>query len=156
MPTLLRAMTAAEFEIWSDRQHEGYVQQMAELGGMDPSAARGKAVADRARLLPDGFATPGHRFWVAEAGGHQVGSVWISAVGGSGWVYDIEVAQAVRGRGHGRAMMVAAEGRAREMGVDRLGLNVFAGNAAAIRLYESLGYVVTERRPEGQNMTKAL
>ncbi len=156
MSTRLRAMTAAEIEVWTVHQHEGYVQQMVGLGGIEPSAARSKAVADRARLLPDGFATGGHRFWVAEVGPVQVGAVWLAAVGASGWVYDIEVDEAVRGRGHGRAMMLAVEAASREMGLEQLALNVFAGNTAAIGLYESLGYTVTERRLSGQNMAKAL
>jgi len=57
MSTLLRPMTAAEFERWSATQHDGYVRQMVQLGGSDPETARAKAAADRARLLPGGFAT---------------------------------------------------------------------------------------------------
>lgn len=53
-------------------------------------------------------------------------------------------------------MMLAVEAASREMGLEQLALNVFAGNTAAIGLYESLGYTVTERRLSGQNMAKAL
>jgi hypothetical protein len=42
------------------------------------------------------------------------------------------------------------------MGATTIALNVFAGNAVAIALYESLGYATTETRPSGQNMRKVL
>jgi len=50
------------------------------------------------------------------------------------------VAQSHRRRGIGRALMQAAEEWAREAGVRKLELHVFPHNAAAIALYESLGY----------------
>ncbi|MGH3034463.1 MAG: GNAT family N-acetyltransferase [Gaiellaceae bacterium] len=50
------------------------------------------------------------------------------------------VAQSHRRRGIGRALMQAAEEWAREAGVRTLELHVFPHNAAAIALYESLGY----------------
>jgi hypothetical protein len=56
------------------------------------------------------------------------------------FLYDIELAPATRGRGLGRATMLAAEDAARELGADRIRLNVFGHNTAARRLYESLGY----------------
>ena len=44
------------------------------------------------------------------------------------------------GRGHGRALMGAAEGFARREGVRRIELTVQVDNARAIRLYESVGF----------------
>ncbi|MFE2684592.1 GNAT family N-acetyltransferase [Streptomyces mirabilis] len=51
---------------------------------------------------------------------------------------------APRGRGHGRTLMLLAEARAVAGGRDRIGLNVFAGNTPAEKLYESLGYTTSE------------
>jgi len=50
------------------------------------------------------------------------------------------VAQGYRRRGAGRALMAAAEEWAREVGVRKIELHVFPYNAAAIALYERLGY----------------
>lgn len=47
--------------------------------------------------------------------------------------------------------MLAAEAYVRDHGVERLGLNVFGGNAAAIALYDDLGYAV-----DAQQMSKQL
>ena len=50
------------------------------------------------------------------------------------------VARDYRRRGTGRALMEAAEAWAASVGVTKLELHVFPHNAAALRLYESLGY----------------
>jgi ribosomal protein S18 acetylase RimI-like enzyme len=53
----------------------------------------------------------------------------------------ISVAASHRGRGVGRALMLAAETWARQSGVRKLTLGVFEDNERALRLYRSLGYV---------------
>lgn len=50
------------------------------------------------------------------------------------------VAQDSRRLGAGRALMLAAEDWAREVGVTKIELHVFPYNEAAIALYEQLGY----------------
>jgi RimJ/RimL family protein N-acetyltransferase len=50
------------------------------------------------------------------------------------------VARPLRRAGIGRALMHAAEAWARAAGIDKIELHVFPYNAAAIALYESLGY----------------
>lgn len=61
---------------------------------------------------------------------------------------EVMVDRAHRGRGLGRRLMEAciawAEG---EAGVEKLSLNVFADNDAAIALYRRLGFVEEGRRP---------
>lgn len=52
----------------------------------------------------------------------------------------ITVRRFARGRGVGRALMVEAERIAREWGVRKLCLGVFAHNERALRLYRGLGY----------------
>jgi RimJ/RimL family protein N-acetyltransferase len=54
----------------------------------------------------------------------------------------VGVAPTCRGRGIGRALLVAVETWARQAGVHRLHLTVAAENAAAIALYRKLGFVV--------------
>lgn len=57
-------------------------------------------------------------------------------------VYDVHIDEAFRGRGLGRATMLAAEDVVRTEGFGRIALNVFGGNDRAERLYRSLGYGV--------------
>ncbi|GAA2715354.1 GNAT family N-acetyltransferase [Micromonospora olivasterospora] len=61
-------------------------------------------------------------------------------------IHHIEVHPAHRGRGHGRRMIQLAEAEVARLGYDQLRLNVFAHNTGAIRLYESLGFEVTNQQ----------
>jgi ribosomal-protein-alanine N-acetyltransferase len=55
-------------------------------------------------------------------------------------LYSIAVADAARGRGLGEALLAAAESAAQRHGARRMRLEVRQDNAAAIRLYERMGY----------------
>ncbi|HEY2397261.1 MAG TPA: GNAT family N-acetyltransferase [Rudaea sp.] len=57
-----------------------------------------------------------------------------------GRLYSIAVADAARGRGLGEALLMAAERTAYRHGARRMRLEVRQDNAAAIRLYERMGY----------------
>jgi ribosomal protein S18 acetylase RimI-like enzyme len=156
---ILRPVRPDEWAGWCAQQIEGYIRQMVDLGGWSPADARAKAADDHARLLPDGIATAGHRFLVAELGDRPVGWLWLgtdrvdpTAV----WVYDIEVVPDSRRQGVGRQIMTAAEEQVTTMGGTTIMLNVFAGNQVAIDLYDALGFTTVETRPSGQNMAKVL
>lgn len=62
-------------------------------------------------------------------------------------LYSIAVAREARSLGLGRRLMKDAERIARARGCTRLRLEVRADNAAAIRLYEALGYRAFGRHP---------
>ena len=64
-----------------------------------------------------------------------------SACGTAGaWLYDITIDEAARGRGLGRATMLALEAEVKALGFAEIGLNVWGGNEVARSLYRSLGY----------------
>ncbi|MFV0137056.1 GNAT family N-acetyltransferase [Streptomyces sp. HMX87] len=138
-----RPMTAAEFDAWEAHESEQYVRTWTDRG-VPEAEARAKARRDRETLLPDGAATRDMLFSVLEHEGVRVGTLWLALRGEVAYVFDVETDPAHRGRGHGRALMLLAEAQAITAGRRVLGLNVFAGNTAAERLYESLGYRTTQ------------
>ncbi|MCX5197812.1 GNAT family N-acetyltransferase [Streptomyces sp. NBC_00249] len=139
-----RPMTEAEYEAWEARARAQYARSWVGRG-MSPQAAEAKSNADHDAMLPRGLATPGIDLAVLEAAGTPVGHVWLGpAADGSGYVYDVEVAEEHRGRGHGRNLMLLAERTAVAAGHRRLALHVFSDNTPALRLYESLGYLPTD------------
>ena len=81
---------------------------------------------------------------MVEADGEAVGHVWFAESSRNDrrtiFVNDVEIDEAYRGRGLGRAAMGLVEDAARARGIDRVELNVFGGNTAARSLYRSLGY----------------
>ncbi|MDQ0983453.1 GNAT family N-acetyltransferase [Streptomyces sp. V2I9] len=143
-----RAMGEEEFAAWRQDAVRSYARSWVERG-VEPEQARLKSEADHAAHLPDGLATEGVRFRVLVRAGEVVGHVWVALrelePGGpeAGFVFDVEVREEHRGRGHGRVLMLLAEDITRDWGADRLGLHVFASNTPALKLYESLGYTTT-------------
>ncbi|MEU6531482.1 GNAT family N-acetyltransferase [Streptomyces sp. NPDC046928] len=140
--TRARPMTGPEYETWLVKSDEDYVRSWVERG-VPEDEARVKSQRDHEALLPQGLATPGTSIDVLEHEGTPVGTVWVGTRQGRAYVYDVETRPEHRGRGHGRSLMLQAEGRAIAAGHRLIGLNVFAGNTAAERLYDSLGYETT-------------
>ncbi|MDL5200456.1 GNAT family N-acetyltransferase [Streptomyces sp. ALI-76-A] len=134
-----RPLTEAEFDGWLEHEKAGYAQDWIARG-VPEAEAWAKAERDHATLLPDGPATVGMSLSVLEHEGTRVGTLWVGARDGQGFVYDVEADAEHRGRGHGRTLMLLAEAQAVAAGWTGIRLNVFAGNTPAERLYASLGY----------------
>ncbi|MFF6994113.1 GNAT family N-acetyltransferase [Streptomyces sp. NPDC008313] len=137
-----RPMTDDEYEAWHAHESERYARTWMERG-VPEAAARAKARRDHETLLPQGPDTENMVFSVVEHEGEKVGILWLALREDRAYVFDVEADPAHRGRGHGRTLMLLAEAQAIAAGRRLLGLNVFAGNTAAERLYESLGYETT-------------
>ncbi|MFF4042296.1 GNAT family N-acetyltransferase [Streptomyces sp. NPDC001816] len=140
--SLEHPMGAAEFEAWLAHESEDYARVWIERG-VPEAEAYARSRHDHERLLPHGLATEDMLFSVLEHEGVRVGTLWVSLQDGKAFVFDVEADGAHRGRGHGRTLMLLAERQAIAAGRRVLGLNVFAGNTPAERLYESLGYETT-------------
>ncbi|GAA2222755.1 GNAT family N-acetyltransferase [Streptomyces indiaensis] len=138
-----RPMTEAEFGPWLAKGMEDYAHSWMERG-VPEAEARAKSERDHATLLPDGLATSGMLISVVEHLGTPVGTLWLAVRESSAFVFDVETDAAHRGKGHGRTLMLLAEAQSIAEGRRTLGLNVFAGNTPAERLYDSLGYVTTQ------------
>lgn len=62
------------------------------------------------------------------------------------------VRQDFRGLGIGTRLLEQTISEAREMGLERIELEVFASNAAAIKLYEKAGFVVEGVKKKGRKL----
>jgi GNAT superfamily N-acetyltransferase len=147
----LRAMRDDEFVAYLGPSLEEYARFVARNHAIPIATARARAASSTEQMLTAGLHTDGHRFFVAEdETGAHVGDLWLGLRRLDGaemvWVYDVRVDEERRGRGYGRLIMGSAEDLAREMGGERLGLNVFGDNERARRLYESLGYAEISRQ----------
>jgi ribosomal protein S18 acetylase RimI-like enzyme len=74
-----------------------------------------------------------------------IASAMVGHDGHRGAVYYVAVHREFRGKGHGRAIVLAAEGWLRDRGVWKLNLLIRSDNAAAQRFYEALGFRSEER-----------
>lgn len=151
----VRRMTDAEFENWRGASIASFASDLATATGRDRVDTLARAEQQFAELLPAGPNT--ESTWlmrVLDNEGTDVGYLWVGPHpqrSGHAFVYDIEISDDHRGRGLGRAAMVAAEQLVLEAGITEIGLNVFGFNDSARRLYDSLGYRVVATQ-----MTKTL
>lgn len=74
-------------------------------------------------------------------------SIWSEGL--EGYLAELYVAPEMRGRGLGRALMLAVIDEARERGADEILLGTSEDDRAARALYESLGFINRERGGDG-------
>jgi len=143
----LEPMTEDQYDAYRVTAEREYADSIRDSGAMPEAEAVQKSADDYARILPDGFATEGHRFWTAYDGDDAVGMLWLhlrpTSEGLTAFGYDFSVREDLRRSGYGRAIMQAAEAECRALGVVSVGLNVFGHNLGAQALYEQMGFEVT-------------
>ena len=139
-------MTDKELTTFIEDSRQIYIDDRVTNGGEDPRDAQEIEQRQFAEYFPGGTPAADHQLFTGRdaATGETIGILWMferrSAAGTSAFIYDIEVRQALRGRGWGRELMSYAELWALERGAREIALNVFGGNALARGLYASLGY----------------
>lgn len=143
---LLRPITDAEYPRWVDRTVTSFAAGIGPVRALTADEALKFAFEETQRLLPEGPATENQLIWIALAGDEPVGSLWIGTRARVPFIYGIEVDSAQRGKGYGRAIMLAGEEECRRLGHKQLDLNVFGDNTIAIGLYDSLGYSVISQQ----------
>lgn len=97
--------------------------------------------ADYARRFPEASTL------VAMAGDEPVGAMVLDADAATLHIVDLVVAPVARGRGHGRALVLHAQARARETRREAVTLCVDPLNSLAVRLYLALGFEVIDQQP---------
>ena len=136
-------MAEEEIRSWLASERSHYIEERARSGEERVQAVE-RADQEIGQLFPDGSPAPGQNVYRVLDDATVVGTLWVGqqydAPPGQWWVYNIQIDEPYRGRGLGKATMLAAEVKARELGAARLGLNVFGHNEVARRLYEGLGY----------------
>lgn len=144
---LVNELTFEEFDPaaladWLQRSRAGYIEERLAAGDtLDEAEAHAKA--SLATTFPEGRPSPGQMAGRVFRDGEPVGELWIGPVGEDPrrwWVWDVVIDDTRRRRGYGRKTMMLAEELAAAHGATSIGLNVFAHNAIARRLYQSLGY----------------
>ena len=137
-----------------------YARDKVDAGVWSPEEAPRWARADLDGLLPGGTSTRDHFLYaVTDAStAEEVGTLWFAVqnpgAGRSVWIYDIEIFDPFRRKGYATKTLEAVEGKAAELGADRIELHVFGHNEPARTLYEASGYrptsIVMAKRLDGR------
>jgi ribosomal protein S18 acetylase RimI-like enzyme len=151
----LTPVTQEEFQEFLERDIREYAAEKARAGHWAEAEALEKSRLEHERLLPDGPKTRDHHLYTIRAEEDAVGMIWLKASLDSprptGFIYDLFIAERFRRKGYASQAMLQLEEVARGLGLQQLGLHVFAHNQAAVSLYERLGY-----RVSSLNMAKDL
>lgn len=91
--------------------------------------------------LKESLGNPGYLFLAAEEDGRVVGYGGLLKNLDEGDITNIVVEEAYRGRGIARQLAAGLLEEGRKCGLSAFTLEVRAGNAAAVHLYESLGFL---------------
>lgn len=148
-------MTESEFEVYLENVIPAYAADKAGAGDWSKEEALELSRKSYQELLPEGLQTENNYLFriQLEESEEKIGMVWMKheAPRPHGFIYDIELDEEQRGKGYGKQAMLALEEFGKGLGLETIGLHVFAYNTAAMKLYKGLGYEVTS-----QNMTKRL
>lgn len=148
-------MTESEFETYLEKAIPEYAADKAGAGDWSEQEALERSRKTYQQLLPQGVKTENNylfRIQVDESG-EKIGVLWMrhEKPRPHGFIFDIVLDETQRGKGYGKQAMLALEEIAKDMGLETIGLHVFAYNTVAMQLYKKLGYEVTS-----QNMVKRL
>ena len=86
-------------------------------------------------------------YLVAEVDKTIIGGAGLRNILGDGEITNVAILEEYRGRGYGKKLVDALLQAGKELGAEAFTLEVRVSNEAAIRLYESLGFVSEGIRP---------
>lgn len=140
-------MTQPEFDVFLERLIPEYAADNVRAGYWSEDEALEKSRRQTESLLSQGLQTKDHYLYTLYDNEIAVGLVWLRAELDRpvkvGFIFDVEIKEEFRGKGYGRQVMLLVEEKARELGIQRMGLHVFAHNEVAKNLYERIGYKVS-------------
>jgi ribosomal protein S18 acetylase RimI-like enzyme len=145
----LQPMSKEAFKKYYDASVVEYAREMAAAGNVSQEEARAASEKQFADLLPDGLESPGQHIFTIwdQQNERSVGMVWLGerAHGQTSQavIYDIRVDEGLRGQGYGSAALQAVEEVVQDLDLPEIWLHVFGHNTGARRLYDRLGYEVT-------------
>lgn len=143
-------MSEDEFRSYLQRSIADYAQDHVKAGNWDAADALQKSEQEFRQLLPDGLASKQqHLFSIEDSEtGVKVGLIWFAerahAARPSAFIYDFLIYEEHRRKGYGGQALLAVEEKVKELGIETIGLHVFAHNQAAIDLYKKIGYQMTD------------
>jgi ribosomal protein S18 acetylase RimI-like enzyme len=146
--TTLVAMTEAEYAAYVEAAIPSYAADKIASGQWSSEEALDLSRKSLQELLPDGLATPdNHLFTIQDDQARAVGMLWIAAQDRAGkriaYVYDVSIKPEFQRKGHATRAFLAAEDKARALGLCGIALHVFGHNVGAQALYSALGYRAT-------------
>lgn len=143
----LQPMNQEEFKQYISYAIEDYAKDKITSGNWSEDEAIDLSRKSFERLLPKDEKTENNHLLSIFHNDILVGMIWISQKAptnpSEGFIYDFVIFEQYQGQGYGKKAMKEAEIIAKELGMNKIGLNVFGHNKIARGLYEKMGYEIT-------------
>ncbi len=143
MSVALRLMQAVEFAGFRERFIQDWAADLVVVEGIELKEAQHEAIRRTKSELSELSNTGKNRFWIVEADGERVGTLWFSFGEGRAFLDDITIDETAQGKGFGECALRLMEGELDILGITLVQLNVYSHNPRAQALYERLGYLET-------------
>jgi ribosomal protein S18 acetylase RimI-like enzyme len=145
-------MTQPEFDAFLKRSIPEYAEDKVRAGNWTEAESLERSRKEFEELLPQGLNSKDNFLYTLHTENESVGLIWMKVFSPDrAFIYEVYVEERFRGKGYGKSIMLMLEDKAREMGLNTLGLHVFGSNRIARNLYEAIGYEITN-----VNMSKTL
>lgn len=144
----LRLMDENDYQRFLDYAIANYAEEKIKAGNYAVEDAIQLSAREYQQLLPEGVDTPdNYLLSIINEYNQKVGFVWLAlqqtGVLRTLTVVNILVYEQFRRRGYATQALCQAEEKARELGIERVTLQVFGHNTLARSLYEKIGYCAT-------------
>lgn len=145
----LRSMTEAEFQDYAEKGIANYAASAPKYRHLSREEAI-QAVRKEyfGKILPQGFATPGHLLYTLRLGRETLGYMHFGETPALGsrvlHAWDFLIFESFRGHGYGKQAMLAAGELLKQRGYRRITLSVMGDNLIARGLYEAMGFGITQ------------
>lgn len=146
----LRKMTQAEYHDYLSSAISDYAEEKVIAGTWQQEEALRLATESFQTLLPQGCQTDHEYLYMIQLENSKevLGSLWVHLEEKmdftSFFIYDFIIFETYRNQGFGRKALTALEQLAKQQGVQRIDLHVFAHNQGAVHLYQSVGFEATD------------
>lgn len=141
-------MQPEDFTAYLEPAIAEYAQEHVKNGNWLPEEALEKSRQQITGLLPDGLNSKGEHLYTIfdDNAQRKLGMLWVEVADAPrrrAFIYDFIIKEEFRGQGFGKQALAALDETLISMGVESVGLHVFAHNINALELYKKAGFEIT-------------
>ncbi|MDQ0148994.1 GNAT family N-acetyltransferase [Eubacterium multiforme] len=139
----LLSMNEKELKVYLEHIIKIYASEKVEAKNWNEEEAEEKSREQIMKTLEKGINEENQYLFVINYNDNFAGYVWIEIYKDEGMINDIWIKEDLRGIGLGKKTMKLIEEKFKEFNVNKILLHVFYHNKYAIKLYEDLGYKIS-------------
>ncbi|WP_291582242.1 GNAT family N-acetyltransferase [Clostridium sp. UBA6640] len=146
----LEKMNESDFDDYINNATKNYATEKVKAGTWSEEEAENLSKETFTRLLPKGiYSENQYLFSIIDADKQiKIGYLWFQCyekfIGKEAFIYDFIVFKEFRSKGYGAEALKSLDDVAKELGINKISLHVFAHNKGALSLYEKTGFIATD------------